>query len=104
MFGLCDIEPVLARRKPGGYTKADVRDWASRHGAQIAILQLTWGWVPPQIPAEWRKLAELRVLPEGRTIGFFAVDPGVSLLDVKGDVLEFFTPLAATGQYDLRLF
>ena len=104
MFGLCDIGPVLARRKPGGYTKHDVHDWAAAAGAQVAIVQLTWGWVPPQIPPEWRKVAELTVLPERRVIGFFAVDPGVSLVDVRGDVAEFFTPMLADGRYALQLF
>lgn len=104
MFGLCDIEPVLARRTPGGYTKDEVRDWAAAAHARIAIVQLTWGWVPPQIPAEWRKVAELTVLPERRVIGFFAVDPGVSSLDVRGDVGEFFTPMLDSGRYALRLF
>ncbi len=104
MFGLCDIEPVLARRKPGGYTRADVRDWAAARRAQVAIVQLTWGWVPPQIPAEWRKVAEVTVLPEGRVIGFFAIDPAVSSLDFRGDVGEFFTPQVGTGRYALRLF
>jgi hypothetical protein len=104
MFGLCDIEPVLARRKPGGYTKADVRDWAAREHARIAILQLTWGWVPPMIPAEWRKAAELRVLPEGRLIAFYAVDPAISLVDLKGDVGEYFGPLAEANGYDVRIY
>ncbi len=95
---------VLARRTPGGYTKDEVRDWAAAAHARIAIVQLTWGWVPPQIPAEWRKVAELTVLPERRVIGFFAVDPGVSSLDVRGDVGEFFTPMLDSGRYALRLF
>lgn len=104
MFGLCDIEPVLARRTPGGYTPADVREWAAARRAQVAIVQLTWGWVPPHVPAEWRKVAELTVLPEGRVIGFFAIDPAVSSLDFRGDVGEFFTPLVAPGRYALQLF
>lgn len=104
MFGLCDIEPVLARRKPGGYTRSDVRDWAAREHAQIAILQLTWGWVPRQIPAEWRKIAEVTMVSEGRVVGIFAVDPALSVRDVWGDVAEFFGPLAEAGEYRLRLF
>jgi hypothetical protein len=104
MFGLCDVEPVRFRQKPGGYTPADVRDWANAVHAQVAIVQLTWGWVPPLIPAEWRKVAELTILPEGRVIGFFVIDPAVSSLDVRGDVGEFFTPLVAPGRYALQLF
>lgn len=104
MFGLCDVEPVRFRQKPGGYTPGDVRDWAAAAHAQVAIVQLTWGWVPPLIPAEWRKVAELTILPEGRVIGFFAIDPAVSSLDVRGDVGEFFTPLVAPGRYALQLF
>jgi len=104
MFGLCDIEPVLARRKPGGYTKDGVRDWAAAAHAQIAIVQRTWGWVPPHIPAEWRPVAELTILPERRVIAFYAVDDAVSLRDVRGDVGEFFTPMLDSGRYELRLF
>lgn len=104
MFGLCDIEPVLARRKPGGYTKDDVRDWAATAHAQIAIVQRTWGWVPPHIPAEWRPVAELTILPERRVVAFYAVDDAVSLRDVRGDVGEFFTPMLDSGRYALRLF
>ena len=104
MFGLCDIEPVLARRKPGGYTKDDVRDWAAAAHAQIAIVQRTWGWVPPHIPAEWRPVAELTILPERRVVAFYAVDDAVSLRDVRGDVGEFFAPMLDSGRYALRLF
>jgi len=104
VFGLCNVEPVLLRRQPSGYAREDVRAWMAREHATIAILQLSWGWVPPHVPAEWRQVAELRIEPEGRVIGFFAIDPAVSLVDFKGDVGEFFQPMAEANGYQLRLF
>jgi len=79
MFGLASREPVAFRRRPGGYTAQDVRDWAAGHGARIAILQVMWAEVAPRIPKEWIEVGEWH-LPRnvvfGDTrIGFFAVDP-----------------------------
>ncbi len=60
--------------------------------------------MPPHIPAEWRPVAELTILPERRVVAFYAVDDAVSLRDVRGDVGEFFTPMLDSGRYALRLF
>lgn len=103
MFGLCDVGPVLARRRPQGYEKAEVHEWATARGARIALVQLTWAWVVPRIPDEWRRLARVRIRPN-HEIGIFAIAPDIHDADVRGAVAEFFDALGPPGAYEVLLY
>ena len=104
MFGLCNIEPVLERRGYGGYTKDDVQDWTDPRRPRIAILQLGWGWVRPRIPDSWRPVAVVHVLPEGHTLGFFAIAPDVPGVELRADIEEFYRPLVEPLGYRIQYF
>lgn len=79
MFGLASREPVAFRRKAGGYTCEDARNWAAGKAARIAILNTEWTEVEPRIPKEWVKVGQWglprNVVFGDSRIGFFAVDP-----------------------------
>mgnify|MGYP001043425808 FL=1 len=79
MFGLASLEPVAFRKKPDGYTAADVHAWAVEQGVRVAILSVEWDEVAPRIPEQWT-LVGLWRLPQnvvfGTTaVGFLAIDP-----------------------------
>lgn len=104
MFGLCDIEPVLERRAAGGYDARDVQRWTAPLHPRIAIVQLSWGWVPPHVPDTWRKVAEVHIEPEGRTLGFYAVADDLKGVDLRADVEEYYRPLAERDGYRILYY
>jgi len=104
MFGLCAIEPVLERRAEGGYDKHDVALWTDPLHPRLAIVQLSWGWVAPHVPDAWRKAAEVRLEPEGRVLGFYAIADDLKGVDLRADIAEFYGPLAARYGYQIQYF
>lgn len=75
IIGLGDLEPLLVQRRTHRYTRDDVREWVGSHHARIAILQTDWSFVIPLVPGEWHKVIELALPPDGKRVGFFAIDP-----------------------------
>ena len=104
IFGLCNIEPVVLRRA-GPYNKIDVEAWTLPYQPSLAVLQMSWGWVVGRIPDDWLKVAELDLLPEGRTLGFFAPTHDRAAADkLRVDVERFYRPLEGSLGYHLRVF
>ncbi len=104
IFGLCDIEPVRLRRA-GAYTSEAVAAWTAPHAPTIAVVQLSWGWVTQHIPAVWQKVAEVDVLPEGRTLGFFSTAADVSAARrLRAEVDHFYGATAGERGYRVHLF
>jgi len=75
IVGLGDLEPLLIQRRTGGYTRDDVREWVGAHHARIAILQVDWSLIIPIVPPQWREVSEIALPPNGKRVGFFAIDP-----------------------------
>jgi hypothetical protein len=104
IFGLCDIEPVRLRRA-GAYTAEAVAAWTAPHAPTIAVVQLSWGWVAQHIPAVWQKVAEVDVLPERRTLGFFSTVADVSAARrLRAEVDHFYGATAGERGYRVHLF
>jgi hypothetical protein len=101
MFGLGNIEPIRIMRRTGEYTRADVQEWTGERNPQLAILQLSWGWVVPRIPAPWIKVAEVVVPTFGQRIGFFAIDPSAAAL-LRADVEHHYGVIRASAGYRIE--
>ena len=104
MFGLGSVEPIRIRRaNAGAYTAADVERWTGEHHPAAAIVQLGWAWVLPRLPASWIKVADLRIVSSGQTLGFFAMSPDAALA-LRQRVSAFYRPLSGPGgDYVLRV-
>ena len=104
IFGLCDIEPVRLRRA-GAYTPEAVAAWTAPHAPTIAVVQLSWGWVAQHIPTVWQKVAEVDVLPDGRTLGFFTTTTDASAARrLRAEVDHFYGATAGERGYRVHLF
>ena len=104
IFGLCDIEPVLLRRA-GVYTSDAVAAWTAPHAPTIAVVQLSWGWVAQHVPAVWRKVAEVEVLPEGQVLGFFSTTADASgARRLRAEVEQFYGLRSGERGYRVHLF
>ncbi|MEP7118516.1 MAG: hypothetical protein ABI880_13085 [Acidobacteriota bacterium] len=104
IFGLCDIEPVKLRRA-GTYGAIDVEAWTLPYQPTAAVVQLSWGWVVGRIPADWLKVAEVEVQPDGQVLGFFVPTHDPNAADrLRADVERFYRPLASALHYRVRTF
>ena len=104
IFGLCDIEPVRLRRA-GAYTSEAVAAWTAPHAPTIAVVQLSWGWVTEHVPTAWQKVAEVDVLPERRTLGFFSATGDASAARrLRAEVDHFYGATAGERGYRVHLF
>jgi hypothetical protein len=101
LVGLGDLEPLLIQRRTGHYTSDDVREWVGSHHARIAILQVDWSLIIPLVPRQWREVSELALPPNGKLVGFFAIDPEEAVR-LRGTVQDYFGNWRRTEGYQLR--
>jgi len=102
IIGLGDLEPLLIQRRTHRYTSDDVREWVGPHHARIAILQTDWSFVVPLVPGQWHEVIEVRLPPDGKRVGFFAIDPQEAAR-LRTMVQEYFGQLRQTDGYRLKV-
>ncbi|HEY0758648.1 MAG TPA: hypothetical protein VGD59_05255 [Acidisarcina sp.] len=78
VFGLASIEPIQFRKRDG-YKADDLRDWAAREGAKVAILQIDWLDVGDRVPKEWVQVADWKfpsnLVFDDLRVAVFAINP-----------------------------
>jgi hypothetical protein len=103
VFGLGDVEPLLITRATGAYTRHDVNAWTQAYRPTMAVIQLSWAWAAPRVPAEWTKVAEVTVPTHGQHVGFFAVDPGAAAL-LRANVAYHYGRVRTAAGYAVQFF
>ena len=101
IIGLGDLEPLLIQRRTHRYTREDVHEWVGAHHARIAILQTDWSFVIPLVPGQWTQVMELALPPDGKKVGFFAIDP-TEAVRLRSLVQEYFGKWRREDGYRLR--
>ena len=92
---------MLIQRQTHRYTRDDVHEWVGAHHARIAILQTDWSFVIPLVPGQWHQVIELALPPDGKKVGFFAIDP-TEAVRLRSMVQEYFGTWRQTDGYRLR--